>query len=139
MTTKYDHSKLWLFVYWWSSFLLSKIVEKKWYRRFRVQKLVLVCWKMKMYTLIKNNFTSIFFFLADYDNLFHHLNSVQGNVELKCAFVRDVIREAGRFKKKVLIQMLEQFQTSLMQVEGRKRNSLPMETRWYWINCSRDD
>lgn len=93
---------------------------------------------MKMYTLIKNNFTSIFF-LADYDNLFHHLNSVQGNVELKCAFVRDVIREAGRFKKKVLIQMLEQFQTSLMQVEGRKRNNLPMETRWYWINCSRDD
>lgn len=92
-------------------------------------KKVLVCWKMKMYTLIKNYFTSIFFVVADYDNLFHHLNSVQGNVELKCAFVRDVIREAGRFKKKVLIQMLEQFQTSLMQVEGRKRNSLPMETR----------
>lgn len=65
----------------------------------------------------------------NYDNLFHHLNSVQGSVELKCAFVKDVIHEAGRFKKKVLIQMLEQFQTSLMQMEGRKRNSLPMETR----------
>ncbi|XP_062585335.1 integrator complex subunit 6-like, partial [Saccostrea cucullata] len=65
----------------------------------------------------------------NYDNLFHQLNSVQGNVELKCAFISDVIREASRFKKKVLIQMLEQFQNSLMQVEGRKRNSFTMETR----------
>lgn len=69
------------------------------------------------------------FISLDYDNLFHQLNSVQGNMELKCAFVKDIIHEAGRFKKKVLIQMLEQFQTSLMQMEGRKRNSITMETR----------
>lgn len=58
---------------------------------------------------------------SDYETLFSHLNTVQGNLDIKCAFVKDVIREAGRFKKQVLIQMLEQFEKSIVQIEYRKR------------------
>lgn len=60
----------------------------------------------------------------NYDALFNHLNTVQGSLDMKSAFVRDVIREAGRFKKKVLIQMLEQYCKSMVQSESRKRSSI---------------
>ncbi|XP_060595337.1 integrator complex subunit 6-like [Ruditapes philippinarum] len=50
-----------------------------------------------------------------YDTLFEHMNKVQGSYEIKCAFVQEIIHEAGRFKKKVLIDLLEKFERSLTQ------------------------
>ena len=53
-------------------------------------------------------------FVSGYDALFEHMNKVQGSFEIKHAFVRDIIHEASRFKKKVLIDLLEQFEKSLI-------------------------
>ena len=61
--------------------------------------------------------------LSDYENLFNQLNTVQGSLDMRCAFIKDVMQEASRFKKKVLIQMLEQFEKSMVQSEGQRRNS----------------
>lgn len=47
--------------------------------------------------------------------LFEHMNKVQGSYEIRRAFVQQIIHEAGRFKKKVLIGLLEQFEKSLVQ------------------------
>lgn len=46
--------------------------------------------------------------------LFDHMNKVQGSLEMKHAFVKDIIHEAGRFKKNVLIDLLKQFEKSLL-------------------------
>ncbi|KAL5005014.1 hypothetical protein ScPMuIL_018470 [Solemya velum] len=59
----------------------------------------------------------------NYEHLFNQLHSVEGSVDTKCGFVRDVIKEAGRFKKKVLIQLLEQFEMSLTSVEIKRQKS----------------
>lgn len=58
----------------------------------------------------------------NYENIFNQLNTVQGSQEIKCAFIKDIIHEAGRFKKKVLIKMLEQFENSLLTSEYKRRN-----------------
>lgn len=63
-----------------------------------------------------------FFFFTDYDNIFNQLSTIQGPQEIKCAFIKDIIHEAGRFKKKVLIKMLEQFEKSLLQSDSKRRN-----------------
>ncbi|XP_063426619.1 integrator complex subunit 6-like [Mytilus trossulus] len=58
----------------------------------------------------------------NYDNIFTQLSTVQGPSEVKCAFLKEIIHEAGRFKKKVLIKMLEQFENSLLQSDSKRRN-----------------
>ncbi|KAJ8310005.1 hypothetical protein KUTeg_011870 [Tegillarca granosa] len=58
----------------------------------------------------------------NYSNLFSHLNTVQGPNDVKAEFVRDIIREAGRFKKRVLIQMLEQFEKNVKHNDGKRRS-----------------
>lgn len=58
----------------------------------------------------------------NYDNIFNQLSTIQGPQEIKCAFIKDIIHEAGRFKKKVLIKMLEQFEKSLLQSDSKRRN-----------------
>ena len=65
----------------------------------------------------------IFFCVSDYDKLFQHLNSLQGNLDTRCLFIRDIVREAGRFKKKVLIGLLEQFEQSMVKLELRKQRT----------------
>ncbi|XP_052801823.1 integrator complex subunit 6-like [Mya arenaria] len=50
-----------------------------------------------------------------YDTLFEHMNRVQGSFEIRHAFVREIIHEAARFKKKFLIDLLQQFETSLIK------------------------
>ncbi|KAK3094412.1 hypothetical protein FSP39_001482 [Pinctada imbricata] len=60
----------------------------------------------------------------NYENLFNQLNTVQGTLETRCAFIKDIICEAQRFKKKVLTQMLEQFEKSMVQNERQRKNSI---------------
>jgi len=50
------------------------------------------------------------------------MNKVQGNAEIKHAFVRDIIHEASRFKKKTLIDLLEKFETSLINHSKNNNN-----------------
>ncbi|XP_046568892.1 integrator complex subunit 6-like [Haliotis rubra] len=59
----------------------------------------------------------------NYDGIFSLLNTVQGGLDTRCSLVRDVIHEAARFKKKVLIKMLEQFVDTMVQGEPRRDRS----------------
>lgn len=47
--------------------------------------------------------------------LFEKLSQVQGSLEAKISFIRDIIKEASRFKRKALIRLLENFEQSLIQ------------------------
>lgn len=49
----------------------------------------------------------------DYDAIFQHLEAVRGSVEIRRGFVRDVMKEAGKFKRKQLIQQLEEWGAKL--------------------------
>ncbi|KAK6195809.1 hypothetical protein SNE40_001162 [Patella caerulea] len=52
-----------------------------------------------------------------YEQLFSQLNTVRGSIETRCSFLKELIHEATRFKKKMLVQMLEQFEQSMIKVE----------------------
>ncbi|XP_013400785.1 integrator complex subunit 6 [Lingula anatina] len=58
----------------------------------------------------------------NYAPLFQHLGCIQGNLDLKLTFLRDVIHEASRFKKRALIEMLEQFEETLVKKEMGNNN-----------------
>lgn len=47
--------------------------------------------------------------VADYDSIFQHLEEVRGSQETRDLFVCEVIREAGKFKRKKLVQELEEW------------------------------
>lgn len=51
----------------------------------------------------------------NYESLFTKLNLVQGSVDVRVSFVREVIHEALRFKRKTLVQSLEKFEQTLLQ------------------------
>ncbi|XP_022093387.1 integrator complex subunit 6-like isoform X2 [Acanthaster planci] len=53
----------------------------------------------------------------DFSRLFVHLNAIQGDLDTKYLFVNSIIREAGRFKRRRLIEMLETFQQSVVRYE----------------------
>ena len=46
---------------------------------------------------------------TDYDALFQLLELVKGSVEVRRAFVQDIVSEATKFKRKPLIQRLEEW------------------------------
>lgn len=50
---------------------------------------------------------------TDYDPIFQHLDNIQGTADTKRAFINDVIKEAERFRKKQLIQLLEDWTLKL--------------------------
>ena len=52
-------------------------------------------------------------FLTDYDVLFQLLEGVKGSVEVRRAFVQDIVAEATKFKRKPLIQQLEEWGAKL--------------------------
>ena len=49
----------------------------------------------------------------DHEVIFQSLESVQGTLEAKKLFVKDIIKEAQRFRKKQLMQSLEDWLTKL--------------------------
>ena len=53
------------------------------------------------------------FLSADYDAIFQHLEAVRGSVDIRRGFVREVVKEAGKFKRKQLIQQLEEWGAKL--------------------------
>ncbi len=48
-----------------------------------------------------------------YDGIFQCLDNVQGTLEGKRLFVKEIIKEAERFRKKQLIQYLEEWMAKL--------------------------
>lgn len=60
-----------------------------------------------------NILSVVCFVNIDYDAIFHNLENVQGSVEAKKSFAKDIIKEAEKFRKKQLIQYLEDWVTKL--------------------------
>ena len=52
-------------------------------------------------------------FHSDYEVIFQHLEAVRGSNEVKKLFVVDITKEANKFKKKKLVQLLEDWRTNL--------------------------
>lgn len=52
-------------------------------------------------------------FLIDHQVLFQHLDSVKGTVEERKKLVEHVVKEATKFKKKQLIEQLEEWSNNL--------------------------
>lgn len=53
----------------------------------------------------------------DFRTLFDQLNTVQGSYESRLRMVREVVHEAGRFKRHSLVKLLTQFLDSMMTSE----------------------
>jgi hypothetical protein len=49
----------------------------------------------------------VLFCFSDFTHVFEHLGSVKGTVEVRRSFLNDIIREAGRFKRKQLVEQLK--------------------------------
>ena len=64
---------------------------------------------------------SLSFIITDYEQLFQQMNKVQGPAEMKCHFVRAIIHEALRFKKRILANLLQQFEQSIVQMESNNK------------------
>ena len=70
--------------------------------------------------------------LADYSpqTLFQYLEGVKGSVEVRRGFVQDVIKEATKFKRKPLIQQLEEWVERLPSFKaGAGAGSLKVKSR----------
>uniref|UniRef100_A0A3B4B7W2 VWFA domain-containing protein n=1 Tax=Periophthalmus magnuspinnatus TaxID=409849 RepID=A0A3B4B7W2_9GOBI len=54
-----------------------------------------------------------------YDKIFHFLKQIQGTLDTRLIFLQNIIKEAARFKKRVLIEQLENF---LEEIHNRSNN-----------------
>ena len=52
-------------------------------------------------------------FFSDYEQLFQYLNQVKGNTDVKRNFADDIITDAEKFRKKLLIERLKSWQKEL--------------------------
>ncbi|CAL8267490.1 unnamed protein product [Lota lota] len=59
-----------------------------------------------------------------YDKIFHLLKQIQGTLDTRLIFIQNIIKEAARFKKRVLIEQLENF---LEEIHNRANNMNHME------------
>ena len=59
-------------------------------------------------------------FTLDFEVIFQHLDSVKGSITIRKNFVMDIVKEAKRFKKKPLIEKLEEWAE---QLESKKLSS----------------
>ena len=66
-------------------------------------------------------------FFVDYEMIFQHLEAVRGSNEVKKLFVVDITKEANKFKKKKLVQMLEDWRTNLKLATPKAPPTLSMD------------
>lgn len=57
----------------------------------------------------------------DFRRLFERLNTVQGSYESRLQVVRDMVQEAGRFKRHTLVKMLTQFLESMVNSSSTEK------------------
>ncbi|KAM9344455.1 integrator complex subunit 6 [Pholidichthys leucotaenia] len=60
-----------------------------------------------------------------YDKIFFFLKQIQGTLDTRLIFIQNIIKEAARFKKRVLIEQLENF---LEELHNRSTNMNHVET-----------
>lgn len=56
----------------------------------------------------------------NFEKLFQRLQTFHGNVAMRIFMVREAIQEAGRFKRKSLIKLLEDYEQKLLQGENEE-------------------
>ncbi|KAM4597584.1 integrator complex subunit 6-like [Polymixia lowei] len=60
-----------------------------------------------------------------YEKIFHFLKQIQGSLDTRLIFLQNIIKEAARFKKRVLIEQLENF---LEEIHNRSNNMNHVDT-----------
>lgn len=60
-----------------------------------------------------------------YEKIFHFLKQIQGTLDTRLIFLQNIIKEAARFKKRVLIEQLENF---LEEIHTRSNNMNHVDT-----------
>ncbi|CAI9726679.1 Hypothetical predicted protein [Octopus vulgaris] len=64
----------------------------------------------------------------NYDKFFQYLNSMKGTLNMKVKFIKDLVGEAARFKKRRLIQHLEKFELSMTECETKCSRKFQVRT-----------
>ncbi|CAG5127720.1 unnamed protein product [Candidula unifasciata] len=64
----------------------------------------------------------------NFDRLFQLLDTVRGSPKVQVEFVREIIEEAHRFKRRYLIELLEKFVQTLSNQNNNKLNKYPSKT-----------
>ena len=54
---------------------------------------------------------------VDFEVIFQHLDNVKGSISIRKDFVKDIVKEAKRFKKKPLIEKLEEWADQLKDLK----------------------
>ncbi|GAB1600442.1 integrator complex subunit 6-like [Argonauta hians] len=64
----------------------------------------------------------------NYDKFFQYLNSMKGTLNMKVKFIKDLVVEASRFKKRRLIEHLEKFELSMTECESKCNRKFQLPT-----------
>ena len=62
-------------------------------------------------------------FYVDFEVIFQHLDNVKGSISIRKNFVMDIVKEAKRFKKKPLIEKLEEWADQLKDLKKLSTSS----------------
>lgn len=62
--------------------------------------------KKRIYKAISINNCNL---VSDYATLFSHLHQIQGTLDIRLAFLRDIVKESLRFKRRNLASLLEEY------------------------------
>lgn len=63
----------------------------------------------------KRNFS---FQFSDFSSIFTHLQTIQGTLDIRLGLLRDVVKEAVRFKRQDLVRLLEDY-SSRIEAQGK--------------------
>ncbi|XP_035760301.1 integrator complex subunit 6-like [Neolamprologus brichardi] len=76
-------------------------------------------------SLNRLNLIRFAFSVSDYEKIFLLLKQIQGTLDTRLIFLQNIIKEAARFKKRVLIEQLENF---LEEIHNRATNMNHVDT-----------
>lgn len=68
--------------------------------------------KKEIYKII---YTNNYNLVSDYETLFSHLHQIQGTLDIRLAFLRDIVKESLRFKRRNLASLLEDHLKNLQE------------------------
>ncbi|KAJ8684130.1 hypothetical protein QAD02_019922 [Eretmocerus hayati] len=67
--------------------------------------------------------------LKNFNTLFEHLRTIKGSLDVRLIFVRDILRQASRFKLPALVTLLEEYSANLQKEEVVQPKILPNGAR----------
>lgn len=68
-----------------------------------------------MYIYICIHLYSNCFLISDHATLFSHLHQIQGTLDIRLAFVKDIVKESLRFKRRNLATLLEEYLKTIQE------------------------